>query len=100
MFDMTMRSYDGAETCELVGKYILSLLAWKFKDKIDLYRYDGLAACKATTREIEKTKQELSNIFKFNGLKMTIEANKRTVNLEVTFDLTSGIYRPFMKPAP
>ena len=92
-------SYEGAETCELVGAYILSLLASKFKDEIGLYRDDDLAACKATPREIEKLNQEVRNIFKYNGLKTTIEANKKkTVNfLDVTFDLTSGTDKPFMK---
>ena len=28
-FDVTMRSYDGAEVCELVGIYILSILKEK-----------------------------------------------------------------------
>ena len=93
-----MGSYEGAETCELVGAYILSLLASKFKDEIGLYRGDDLTACKATQREIEKINQEVRNIFKSNGLKITIEANKKTVNiLDVTFDLTSGTYKPFMK---
>ena len=64
-----------------------------------LYRDDGIAVCKATPREIEKTKQEVSNVFKSNGLKITIEANKKVVNfLDVTFDLSSGAYKPYMKP--
>jgi hypothetical protein len=98
-FDVTMGSYDGAETCELIGLYMLSLIAPKFKDQVGLYRDDGIAVCKATPKEIEKTKQEVSNVFKSNGLKITIEANKKTVNfLDVTLDLTSGNYKPYMKP--
>ena len=47
----------------------------------------------------KKTKQEVSEIFKANGLKITIEANKKTINfLDVTLDLASGSYKPFMKP--
>ena len=99
MFDVTMGSYDGAETCELIGLYILSLLAPKLKDEVGLYRDDGIAVCKATPREIEKIKQEASNVFKSHGLKITIEANKKLVNfLDVTFDLTSESYKPYMKP--
>ena len=98
-FDVTMGSYDGAETCELIGVYMLSLIAPKFKDEVRLYRDDGIAVCKATPREIEKTKQEVSNVFKSNGLKITIEANKKIVNfLDVTFNLSSGSYKPYMKP--
>ena len=99
MFDVTMGSYDGAETCELIGVYMLSLIATQFRDEVGLYRDDGLAVCQATPREIEKTKQEVSKVFKSNGLKITIEANKKIVNfLDVTFDLSSGSYKPYMKP--
>ena len=38
-------------------------------------------------------------MFKSHGLKITIEANKKIVNfLDVTFDLISGSYEPYMKP--
>ena len=90
-----MGSYDGAETCELVGIYMLSLITPKFKGQVGLYRDDGLSVCKATAKQIEKTKQEVSEIFKSNGLKITIEANKKTINfLDVTLDLPSGSYKP------
>ena len=56
MFDVTMGSYDGAETCELIGVYMLSLIATQFRDEVGFYRDDGLAVCKATPREIEKNK--------------------------------------------
>ena len=62
MFDVTMGSYDGAETCELIGAYMLSLIAPKFKNEVGLYRDDGLAICKATPKEIEKTKQEVCQV--------------------------------------
>ena len=43
MFDVTMGSNDGAEVCELVGLYILSILSRKYqKSDIGLYRDDGL----------------------------------------------------------
>ena len=78
MFDVTMGSYDGAETCELIGTYTLSLIASKFKDEVGLYHDDGLAVCKATPKEIKKTKKEVNNVFKSNGLKITINANKKS----------------------
>ena len=99
MFDITMGSYDGAETCELIGIYMLSLIASKFKDEVGLYRDDGLAVCKATAKEIEKTKKEVCKVFKSKDLKITIDANKKIVHfLDVTFDLTDGSYKPYMKP--
>ena len=78
---------------------MLSLIAPKFKNEVGLYRDDGLAICKATPKEIEKPKQEVCQVFKSNGLKITIEANKKIVNFhDVTFNLTNGCYKPFMKP--
>ena len=44
-------------------------------------------------------KQEVSNAIKANGLKNTMEANKKTVDfLDVTFNLTSGSYKQYMEP--
>ena len=49
-FDVTMGSFDGAETCELVGLYILDTLGNKFgNENIGLYRDDGLACLKTLT---------------------------------------------------
>ena len=56
LFDVTIASYDGAETSELVGIYTLSLITPKFKGQVGLYRDDGLAVCNATAKKIEKNK--------------------------------------------
>ena len=48
---------------------MLSLIAPKFKDEVGLYRDDGIAVCNATLRQIEKTKQEVSSVFRAIGLK-------------------------------
>ena len=99
MFDVTTGSYDGTEMCELIGAYMLSLITSKFKDEVGLYHDDGLAVCKATPKEIEKTKKEVSNVFKSNGLQITIDANKKIVHfLDVTFDLKDESYKAYMKP--
>ena len=46
-FDVTMGSFDGAKTCELVGLYILNILGNKFvQEHFGLYRDDGLACLK------------------------------------------------------
>ena len=65
-FDITMGSFDGAETCELVTIFILYQLKTKFGNKIDLemYRDDGLAMVRGTSREIENTKKKICKIFK------------------------------------
>ena len=59
IFDVTMGSYDGAETCELIGVYMLSLIAPKFKDEVGLYRDDGIAVCKAEPREKQSKKSAM-----------------------------------------
>ena len=70
---------------------MLALIAPKFKNEVGLYRDDGLAISKATPKEIEKTKQEVNQVFKSEGVKITIEANKKIVNfLNVTFSFTDG----------
>lgn len=99
MFDVTMGSYDGAETYELIGLYKLSLIGPKFTIQVGLYCDDGLAVCNVTPREIEKINLEVSNAFKANGLKIAINVNKKSANfLNVTFNLVSKSYKPYIKP--
>ena len=74
-FDVTMGSYDGAETCELVGSFLLSQLQ-HLDINIGLYRDDGLAICNATPRDTENIKKEICRVFNQNGLRVTIEAKK------------------------
>ena len=65
-FDVTMGSYDGAEVCELVGLYLLSLLANEFgKHNIGLYRDDGLSPFQNISGpDPEKIKKKLCKTFK------------------------------------
>ena len=98
-FDVTMGSYDGAERCELVGSFLLSQLQKKLGQNIGLYRDDGLAVTDATPKATENNKKDICRIFKDNGLRITIEANKQTINfLNVTFNLTKNSYQPYTKP--
>ena len=80
LFDVTMGSFDGAETCELVGLYLLSKIPQEYSNDIGLYRDDGLAAFDKTPREIENIKKHICKIFNIHSLKLTIEANKKCVN--------------------
>ena len=55
-----------------------------------------LRFAKPLRKKLKKTKKE---VFKSNGLKTTINANKKIVHfLHVTFDLTDGSCKPYMKP--
>ena len=99
LFDVTMGSYDGAESCELVGSFLLHLITAKHGKKFGLYRDDGLGIVKESAREIERIKKDLCSIFNTYGLKITIEANEKIVNfLDVTLNLSTGKYQPYSKP--
>ena len=94
-----MGSFDGAETCEMVGSYILSKLTPEYGNNFGLYRDDGLAAFNKSPREIENIKKHICRTFSDHNLKITIEANKKCVNyLDITLDLKSRTYKPFTKP--
>ena len=98
-FDVTMGSYDGAEICDLVGLYLLSDLSNHFGNQIALYRDDGIAAIKASNKEVENAKKKICSIFRNHNLKITIEANKKVVNyLDVTFNLNNSTFQPYTKP--
>ena len=87
-----MGSYDGAEICELVGLFILNHLGKTFgKENVGLYGDDGLAIIKnKSARLADKTRKELHKAFEQFGLKITAESN-----LDVTFDLSTGKYKPY-----
>ena len=101
-FDVTMGSFDGAEVCELVGLYILNILSQKFgSGNIGLYRDDGLGCFQGINgSKADKIRKEIIKVFRDLDLKITISTNIKTVNfLDITFDLASGTYKPYNKPA-
>ena len=65
-FDVTMRSYDGVEVCELVRLYLLNLLTNEFgKYNLSLYRDDGLSCFQNISGpESVKIKMKMSSISK------------------------------------
>ena len=96
-FDITMGSYDGAETTDLVGLFLLHQLK-HLPVNLGLYRDDGLAVSALTNRLTEKLWQQIKRVYEDNGLKVTAEVNKKVVDfLDVTFDLNTGRHKPFMK---
>jgi len=97
-FDVTMGSYDGAETCELVGSFLLSQLQ-NLDVNIGLYQDDCLAISNTTPRQTEYIKKEICCIFNLNGLHITIEANNQIINfLDVNSNLSNSTHQPFTKP--
>ena len=99
-FDVTMGSFDGAKTCELVGLYILGISGNKFgKEIFGLYRDDELACLKnLNVHQSDKLRKDITKVFKEMGLGLTIQSNLTMVNfLDVTFNLKDGTYKPYKK---
>ena len=97
LFDVTMGSYDGAETCDLVVLFLLS----KCQDlgiTIGAYRDDWLGISNLNGRQTELRKKRLAEILKKYGLKIEVIPNAKVVNfLDVTLNLNTGVFRPFQK---
>ena len=97
-----MRSYDGAEICELDGLYILSILGKGYGiEKLGLYRDYGLVCLHNISGPAsDKIREDIIRTFRENfELKITITTNLKTVNfLDVTFNLCTGKYQPYKKP--
>ena len=52
-----MGSFDGAETYELVGSYLLHQLPEGIRSQVGLYRDDGLGALKMSPQRLERLKK-------------------------------------------
>ena len=101
LFDVTMGCYDGAEVCELVGLYLLNEIEKHIgKADIGLYRDDGLAMFpNLSGPQADRMRKDLIDIFKRNGLSITIDVNLKIVDfLDVTLNLNNKSYYPFRKP--
>ena len=97
LFNVSMGAYDGAEVCELVGIYMLNVFSKKYnKNDFRLYQDDGLAVLKNKSgSQSEQVKKNIQKIFKEHGLDIIIQCN---MNLDVTFNLNDGTYKPYIKP--
>ena len=95
-------SFDGAEICEPVGVYILSVLSEKYgKERVGLHRDDGLACFEIISGpEAEKIREDVIKTFKQErDLNITSETNLKIVNfLDVTLNLSTGKCQPYNKP--
>ena len=83
---------------ELVGSFLLSQLQ-DLNINVGLYRDDGPATTNTTPTDTENIKKEICRILNRNGLRLTIEANKKIITfLNVTFNLNNSTYQPYTKP--
>ena len=96
-----MGAYDGAEVCELIGIFMLSLLSNQInKNHIGLYRYDGLAILKNTSGPAaENLKKKIQKLFTEKDLDIIVQCNLKITNyLDMTRNLNNGSYSPYRKP--
>merc|ERR1712240_18251 len=97
LWDVSIGSWDGAEVCEAVCLYLLHKLQ-HLNIPIGIYRDDGLSISYLSPRQNEVIKKKIVEIFKQEGLSITVEANLDSVDfLDVTLDLVSGIHKPYLK---
>ena len=101
-FDVTMGAPDGAETCELVGLYILNEIKEKIPDiNFGLYRDDGLAIYneKLKPSKIDKVRKKLHSLFGEHNLRITIEHSMNSVDfLDINLDIKKQSFAPYRKP--
>ena len=100
LFDVSMGSADGAEVCELIGLYMLSLLEPQLQEcSGGLYRDDGILVSKLYGQRLERLKKRIVKVFKDKNLGITIDSGMpETEFLDIEFDLPNAIYRPYVKP--
>ena len=93
-----MGSFDGAESSDLVGLYLLSQVQ-DLNVSLGCFRDDWLGYSRLTPRQTDIVKKKLQKIFELNGLKIEIRVNTKIADfLDITLDMTEESYRPFTKP--
>ena len=95
-----MGSYNGVEVCELVGTFILPKLGNIIgKKNTGLYRDEGLAVLRnMNARGTDKMRKIIIKTFKEVGFQLEIKSNLKKVEFfDITFNLITGIYRPYKK---
>ena len=98
LFDVTMGSFDGAETCDTIGLLLLSELS-HLPINAGLYRDDLLSVSSLGARQVEKVGQQMREIFRRHGLGLKVEANMQATDfLDVFLDLKAGTHRAWVKP--
>ena len=82
LFDVSVVAYDGAEECELVGRYMVNLLSKKYsKNNFGLYRDDELAVLKNKSGpQSEQVKKSIQKVFKEQRLDSIIQCNMKIIN--------------------
>ena len=92
-----MGSFDGAETSDLVGLFLLSQVE-HLDVNLGAFRDDWLGFSRLTARQTDNVKKKIQKIFEKHGLKIDIRVNKNIADyLDITLDMKNGTYKPFTK---
>ena len=96
-----MGSFDGAETSELVGLYLISKVS-KIIDnaRLGLYRDDGLALItNCNGQKLDRIRKKLHQTSKDKGLKITVELCDENVDfLDNSLNVSVKSNRPYKTP--
>ena len=96
--DVTMGSKDGAETCELVGLFLIFLIR-ELIPNFGLYRDDGAGVASLNGVQWNRLTKELHALMKNHGLSITISTGQKVMNfLDVVFNLENNTYKPYINP--
>ena len=77
-FLIAMGSWDGAESTDIVGLFLLDKMRGLNVD-VGLYRDDGLLVSRLTARETDVVKKKLGQIFSRYKLSLTMDANHKLI---------------------
>ena len=97
-FDVTMGSFDGAETSDIVGLFLLSKVG-HLGVTLGCFRDDWLGYSRLTPRQTDIVKKKIQKIFQDHGLRIDIKVNKYVADfLDITLDMRNESYKPYTKP--
>lgn len=88
---VTMGSFDGVETCELIAIFLLHKINSQLNGIFGLSRDAGLGAIRVSPRQTENIKKQLCKTFDETQLKITVHCNQKIVDyLDVTSDMKNA----------
>ena len=94
---MTMGSFNGAETCELVGMFMLDQLK-QTNLNLGFYRDDGLGVTNLKGQPLEAKRLQIQQTFHEHDLRVNITSNLEATDfLDIFLDLRADNFGVFTK---
>ena len=100
-FNIQMGSWDGAESTDIVGLFLLDKLSKikvsGYSMNVGIYRDDCLLVTKLTPRLTQKLTEKLQELFDEYDLTIVTDANHKKINfLDIYMDLEKGSYSSYI----